>query len=86
MSCLRRIGLLGVILIAWVGNLAALDLRVVGLDGEALSGARVMVIGSSGSYVADADGRLVIDPDPALPLVLYIARPDGVALKPVTII
>jgi len=85
-NCLRRISLLGVILLAWVGNLAALDLRVVGLDGGALSGARVMVIGTSGSYVADADGRLVIDPDPAFPLVLYIARPDGVALKPVTII
>ncbi len=28
----------------------------------------------------------MIDPDPAIPLVLYIARPDGVALKPVTVI
>jgi len=85
-NCLRRIALLGAILIAWGGNLAALDLRVVGLNGEVLSGARVMVIGSSVSYVADADGRLVIDPDPAMPLVLFIARPDGVALKPVTVI
>jgi outer membrane receptor protein involved in Fe transport len=85
-NCLRLIGLLGAILIAWAGNLAALELRVVGLDGESLSGARVLVIGSSGSYVADADGRVVIDPDPPLPIVLYIARPDGVALKPVTVI
>jgi iron complex outermembrane receptor protein len=64
---------------------AAVELRVVGLDGLPLAGARVTVIGASGSWVADADGRLVIDPDPELPLILFIARPDGVALKPVTI-
>jgi iron complex outermembrane receptor protein len=75
-----------VFLIVSVGNLAALDLRVVGLDGNALAGARVMVIGSSSSFVADSDGRLVIDPDPEMPLVLFIARPDGVALQPVTVI
>ncbi|MEX1309025.1 MAG: TonB-dependent receptor [Candidatus Sulfomarinibacteraceae bacterium] len=62
----------------------ALELRIVGLDGNPLAGARVVVIGTSGSWVADSNGHLVIDPDPDLPMVLFIARPDGVALKPVT--
>ncbi len=51
-----------------------------------MSGARIMVIGSSGSYVADSDGRTLIEPDPALPMVLFVARPDGVALRPVTVL
>ena len=83
---LRRFLVLLAFLLSDAGNASALDLRIVGLDGRALSGARVMVIGTSGSFVADSDGRLVIDPDPALPMVLFVARPDGVALKPVTVI
>jgi len=67
------------------GAASALDLQVVGLDGKALAGARVMVIGSAGSWVADNDGRVTISPDPEPPVILFIARPDGVALKPVTI-
>mgnify|MGYP001815100682 FL=1 len=62
----------------------AVELKIVGLDGKALAGARVTVIGTSGSWVADSNGHLVIEPDPDLPMVLFIARPDGVALKPVT--
>lgn len=64
----------------------ALDLRVVGLDGNPLAGARVTVIGTSGSWVADNEGQLTIEPDPELPLILFIARPDGVALRPVTVV
>ena len=82
---MRRIVLLGAILFVAASGVSALDLRVVGLDGNALSGARVMVIGTSGSFVADADGRVVIEPDPEPPVIFYIARPDGVALKPVTV-
>ncbi|MEE4271489.1 MAG: TonB-dependent receptor [Thermoanaerobaculales bacterium] len=80
---LLRLVLCGALLSA--GAASALDLRVVGLDGRALAGARVMVIGSAGSWVADNDGRLTISPDPEPPVILFIARPDGVALKPVTI-
>jgi len=83
---LRRFLLLVALFLIGIGDAAALELRIVGLDGQALSGARVMVIGTSGSFVADSDGRLVIDPDPELPMVLFVARPDGVALKPVTVI
>lgn len=74
------------LVLSGAGPAAAVELRIVGIDGESLSGARVLVIGSSGSYVADSNGRVVLDPDPALPMVLYVARPDGVALKPVTVI
>ncbi len=82
----RRCFLTLLLVLSGAGPAVAVELRIVGIDGRSLSGARVMVIGSSGSYVADSHGRLVLDPDPSLPLVLYIARPDGVALKPVTII
>ena len=44
------------------------------------------VIGQSGSFVADGGGRVVVEPDPDPPFVLLVARPDGVALKPVTVV
>jgi len=64
---------------------AALECRVVLPDGSALSGARVTVIGRSELLVADGDGRFHLDPVPEIPFVLFIARPDGVALRPVTV-
>jgi iron complex outermembrane receptor protein len=64
---------------------AALECRVVLPDGAALSGARITVIGRGDSLVADGDGRFDLDPVPAIPFVLFIARPDGVALRPVTV-
>ena len=66
-------------------TVAARECRVVLSDGAALSGARISVIGRGESLVADGDGRFELDPVPELPFVLFIARPDGVALKPVTI-
>ena len=65
---------------------AAIECRVVLPDGSALSGARVTVIGRSELLVADGDGRFVLDPVPEIPFVLFIARPDGVALRPVTVV
>jgi outer membrane receptor protein involved in Fe transport len=66
-------------------TVAARECRVVLSDGAGLSGARISVIGRGESLVADGDGRFELDPVPELPFVLFIARPDGVALKPVTI-
>jgi iron complex outermembrane receptor protein len=54
-------------------------------DGSVLAGARVSVIGRPGSVVAASDGRCTIDPVPEVPFVLFIARPDGVALQPVSV-
>jgi iron complex outermembrane receptor protein len=64
----------------------ALELKVVDQGGRPLAGARVSIIGAPGSSVADGSGRVVIEPDPELPFVLFVARPDGVALKPVTVV
>jgi outer membrane receptor protein involved in Fe transport len=64
---------------------AALECRVVLSDGTALSGARISVVDRGDSLVADGDGRFELDPVPDLPFVLFIARPDGVALRPVTV-
>ena len=65
---------------------AALECRVVLPDGSALSGARVTVVGRSELLVADGEGRFDLDPVPKTPFVLFIARPDGVALRPVTVV
>jgi iron complex outermembrane receptor protein len=66
-------------------NVAALECRVVSPEGLALSGARVTVIGRGEMLVADGEGRFNLDPVPEAPFVLFIARPDGVALRPVTV-
>lgn len=62
----------------------ALECRVSAPDGSPLSGARVTLISRSGSIVADRDGRFAIEPAPEPPFTLLIARPDGVAIRPVT--
>jgi outer membrane receptor protein involved in Fe transport len=66
-------------------NAVALECRVVSRDGAPLSGARINVIGRGEMLVADSDGRFDLDPVPEVPFVLFIARPDGVALQPVTV-
>jgi len=77
--------LLVIVALCATATAAALECRVVLPDGSALSGARVTVIGRSESLVADGDGTLDLDPVPEIPFVLFIARPDGVALQPVTV-
>jgi outer membrane receptor protein involved in Fe transport len=62
-----------------------LELRIVTPDGEPMAGARVKLVGGSGTVVADGDGRCAMTPDPDPPFVLFVARSDGVALKPVTV-
>jgi iron complex outermembrane receptor protein len=64
---------------------AAVECRVQTVDGAALAGARITVVGGGPSAVADGDGRFDLDPVPELPFVLFVARPDGVALRPVTV-
>ncbi len=63
----------------------ALECRVENFDGSALAGARVTVIGRGDLLLADNDGRFILDPVPEVPFVLFVARPDGVALRPVTV-
>jgi iron complex outermembrane receptor protein len=64
---------------------SALEVKIVDPEGAPLGGARITVIGRAGSVVADRDGRARLQPDPEPPFTLFVARPDGVALKPVTI-
>lgn len=63
----------------------ALDGRLLGPDGQPLGGARVVVVGQTGTALADADGRFRLEPTPAFPFELVVMRPDGVALRPVTV-
>ncbi len=71
---------------ALAGPAAALDGIVLGPDGRPLPGARVSVAGRAGTALADAGGRFRLEPDPALPFVLLVARPDGVVFRPVTVV
>ena len=63
----------------------ALELRLVNADGRPLAFARVYVVGTPGQLIADADGRCRVDPTPAPPFELVVARADGVALAPVRV-
>ncbi len=86
MTRIVRITLASFVSVAVVAAAAPpLEIVVQRPDGSTLAGARVSVVGRPGSVVADAEGRCVIDPAPELPFVLFIARPDGVALRPVTV-
>jgi outer membrane receptor protein involved in Fe transport len=77
--------LFSIVAVCVAAHAAALECRVVSPDGTALSGARINVIGRGEMLVADGDGRFELDPEPEVPFVLFIARPDGVALQPVTV-
>jgi outer membrane receptor protein involved in Fe transport len=78
--------ILVIVVLCAAATAAALECRVVLPDGSALSGARVTVVGRSELLVADGEGRFDLDPVPKVPFVLFIARPDGVALRPVTVV
>jgi iron complex outermembrane receptor protein len=77
--------ILSILLTCAAGAAAALECRVVTPEGRALSGARVTVVGRGEMLVSDGEGRFELEPVPQLPFVLFIARPDGVALRPVTV-
>lgn len=83
MNCSRTLILMTVLWSA--ATAAALECRVVMPDGSPLAGARITVIGRGDSILADGDGRFDLRPVPETPFVLFVARPDGVALQPVTV-
>ena len=83
---MKRFVLSILVMIVCAGEAMAVECRVVTPDGSPISGARVTVIGRGDSLVADGDGRFDLEPTPELPFVLFIARPDGVALRPVTVV
>ena len=80
----RRFAIALTILCA-AASAAALDCYLVTPEGIPIAGARVTVIGRGDSIVADVEGRFVLDPVPETPFVLFVARSDGVALRPVTV-
>ncbi len=75
-----------VITLGWLGLAEAIDLLLVGSNEKPLAGAHVTVVGSPGSWIADGQGLVDLEPTPELPCILIIARADGVALKPMTIV
>jgi iron complex outermembrane receptor protein len=77
-----RIALLLVILTFICLPIAALEGRLLGIDGAPLAGARISVEGRPGSTISGHDGSFTITPDPAPPFILLVTRPDGVALAP----
>jgi len=66
-------------------SVEAVELEIVTASGAPMPGAHVTVVGRRGMIVADEAGRCTLEPTPATPFVLVVARADGVALRPVTI-
>ncbi|NOZ94409.1 MAG: TonB-dependent receptor, partial [Acidobacteria bacterium] len=86
-SALDRVAIATVALIlGWPAAAPAFEGRVLGPAGNPLAGARISIGGRPGTILADARGRFTVEPDPVTPFVLLIARPDGVAYRPVTIV
>ncbi len=82
MSTFSRTVMLFILLALWGTPLAALEGRLIGVDGAPLAGARISVEGRPGSTVSGHDGSFTLTPDPVPPFVLLVTRPDGVALAP----
>lgn len=74
------------LIVGWPAAVPAFEGRVLGPAGNPLAGARISIGGRPGTILADARGRFTVEPDPVTPFVLLIARPDGVAYRPVTIV
>ncbi len=83
---MRRIVLLVTLGASCPWTAAALDGVVVDVSGHPVAGARVTVAATRATAVADASGRFTLSPDPEPPFVLLVARPDGVAYRPVTVV
>lgn len=74
------------LLISMVHSIFGVELVLVSSNGRPLAGAHVTVVGLPGSWIADGQGLVDLDPTPDLPVVLIVARADGVALKPMTLV
>ena len=81
----KQVAFVAVILLSAAAAVAALECRLVTPDGAPLAGARIIVMGRGDGFVADANGFFALDPVPEPPFVLFVARPDGVALRPITV-
>ncbi len=81
----RRTATVGLLIALVALEVKALEVRVVGPKGTPLGGCHIMVVGRSGSVVADLRGLAILEPDPVPPFTVLVSRSDGVALKPVTI-
>lgn len=64
---------------------SALELQVVDRDGRPLPFAQVQVLGRSGFAMADAEGRVSIQPDPRPPFELLVTDAGGVLARPVVV-
>ena len=82
-----RLSLLVVVVLGIAGGAAAgVSGRVIAPDGRPLAGAQITVVGRPGILIADPQGVFELDPAPQPPFVLLVARPDGVAYRPVTVV
>jgi outer membrane receptor protein involved in Fe transport len=62
--------------------LAAFEVRLIQPGGAAAAGYSVSVVGQPVTVVTDADGRLTLDPSPALPFALVATSPGGETSAP----
>ena len=80
-----KIARLVAVMLCVAASVEAVDCRLVTPDGLPLAGARVTVLDRGDSIVADGNGSFALDPVPDVPFVLFVARPDGVALRLITV-
>jgi hemoglobin/transferrin/lactoferrin receptor protein len=63
----------------------AIEGRVVDKSGQAVAGATITVVGTSGAVVTDADGRFTWIPDPKPPFTVIVVLPGGRVARPVVV-
>ncbi len=67
------------------GLASGLELQLLDHEDHPLAGAHISIVGQAGTWVADAEGRADLEPEPVFPLMLMVSRSDGVAMKPIEI-
>ncbi|HEX2121610.1 MAG TPA: TonB-dependent receptor plug domain-containing protein, partial [Thermoanaerobaculia bacterium] len=61
----------------------AFDSRLVDSAGRPVAGAQVSVVGQSGAFRTDGEGRFTITPDPRFPALLLVIASNGIIYPPV---